>query len=260
MPLDRQIDIWIAEAEEIWLEKIHTHIKNLFSTVFLPSHDQTHHRRVWNIARSLLKEMALYDAMLDRSLVEGLLIATYFHDVGMVRSAREDHGALGREICESYFNEKGVIPFSRYSEALEAIELHDVKNMELSVSKTSRVPLSILDILSVADDLEALGTIGIYRYIEIYLMRDSNLRNLGIRILGNANKRFENLRIRCKDYPGLLTSYEAQFSDLVSFFDNYNQQLLTEKKPESVYFGHLGVVNHIRTFSLEKHTMPMDLL
>ncbi len=36
-----------------------------------------------------------------------------------------------------------------------------------------------LGILSVADDLEAMGTIGIYRYAEIYLLRDISLENWG---------------------------------------------------------------------------------
>ncbi len=156
-----QIDSWINRAEDLWIKELSEHASNLFAESFLPSHDHTHHRRVWNNCRILLKEIATFNPLMDQSLVEGLLISTYFHDLGMARSTREDHGYLGKEICESYFQKSsGNFPI-RFDEVLEAIERHDVKKAGVSSVIRSEQSPSILDILSIADDLEALGIIGI---------------------------------------------------------------------------------------------------
>ena len=258
--MKKQIDIWINRAEDLWLKKLNKHASNLFSESFLPSHDQTHHHRVWNICRTLLKEIAAFNTLMDQSLVEGLLVATYFHDLGMVRSTREEHGYLGKEICEIYLkNNSGSLP-PRFDEVLVAIERHDDKKAGVtSVIQAGQSP-SILELLSVADDLEALGIIGIYRYIEIYLMRDMNLRNLGLRILGNASNRFRNLSNSCIHCPLLMNVYQQQYFELVACFDSYNQQLLNETAAEEVYCGHLGVVNTIRNLGIEMHINPMDFL
>jgi len=239
---------------------LHKHAEDLFSSTFLPSHDHTHHRRVWNICRNLLGEIAILNHQMDQSLVEGVLIAAYFHDLGMVRSTREDHGVLGREICEAYFKKNKTAPPARFDEVLVAIEKHDIKEEKIYSGIQPDVPPGILDILSISDDLEAMGIIGIYRYIEIYIKRDINLRNLGIRVLGNATARFKNISESCNNCPILIREYQQHYSVLVSFFDNYNQQLLMEPKAEDVFYGHMGVVNYIRTLSVEGHTGPENFL
>ncbi len=258
--MENLINIWITSAEDRWLEKLHLHAKNLFEGIHLPSHDHTHHRRVWNICTALLNEVATFNSAVDQTLVEGLLIATYFHDLGMVRSTGEEHGTLSRDICETYFLESPDVPPAGLKQVLDAIEKHDVKDGKISSVFEAGASPSILELLSVADDLEALGTIGIYRYTEIYLMRDVSFRNLGIRILGNVSNRFKNILIRCENCPKLLLNYRQQYSDLVSFFDNYNQQLLTEQRPETVFSGHLGVVNYIRSLGIEECFMPGEFV
>ncbi len=60
--------------------------------------------------------------------------------------------------------------------------------------------------------------------------------------------------------PNLMKVYRQQYADLVDFFDNYNQQIVTEHSVEEVYGGHLGVVNYIRTVGLNMHTNPLDIL
>lgn len=258
--MENQIEIWINEAEEKWLERVHKHAEDLFSGTFLPSHDHTHHRRVWNICKNLLRSISSICPDMDHSLVEGVLIATYFHDLGMVLSTREDHGILGREICDVYFKENDIEAPSRFDEILNAVEQHDIKEDKIYLNIVPGVPPGILDILSLADDLEALGTIGIYRYTEIYLKRKIKPKDLGIRILGNASARYSNMTERCVNCPSLIKEYRNQYADLVSFFDNYNQQILTNPIAENVYYGHLGVVNHIRRLSVEGRTAPEDFL
>lgn len=255
-----QIDIWINRAEKNWLNELDKHARDLFKETFLPSHDSSHHLRVWNISKTLLREIATFNQLLDQSLVEGLLVAIYFHDLGMVRSTREDHGLLGRDLCEKYFKHRaGTLP-PRFNEILDSIENHDVKIVGISTEIRSSVAPSILDILTVADDLEAFGIIGIFRYSEIYLLRNINLKNLGIRVLGNAVIRFKNLTKSCILCPNLMKDYRYQYEYLVDFFDHYNQQIVNEHKVEEVFWGHLGVVNYIRTIGLNKHTNPIDIL
>jgi hypothetical protein len=239
---------------------LHKHAESLFSGTFLPSHDHTHHRRVWNICKNLLRSIVATCPDMDHSLVEGVLIAAYFHDLGTVRSAREDHGILGKEICETYFKENAIEPPSRFDEILNAIEQHDIKEKKVYSGIVPGVSPGILDILSLADDLEALGVIGIYRYTEIYLKRNIKLKDLGIRILGNASARYRNITESCVECPSLIREYRKQYTDLVSFFDNYNQQILTNPQTENVFYGHLGVVNYIRRLSVEGQTAPSDFL
>ena len=254
--MDNRIDIWISEAEEVWLEMVHKHTKELFSGTFLPSHDHTHHCRVWNICKNLLRSIASFNPYMDQALVEGVLIAAYFHDLGMIRSTREDHGMLGREICETYFEESAMELPSKLDEILDAIEYHDIKGREISTGFQPAVSPGILDILTVADDLEAMGVIGIYRYTEIYLKRKIDLKELGVRILGNASARYKSIVESCMNCPALISEYRPQYELLISFFDSYNQQLLVHPPTRNVFYGHLGVVNFIRTLSVEGKTEP----
>ncbi len=193
---------------------------------------------------------------MDQSLVEGVLIAAYFHDLGMVYSMKEEHGKLGRGICEKYFREKEIKPPSRFEELLDAIERHDVKQERIYPAILPGDTPDILSILSISDDLEALGIIGIYRYAEIYLQRGISLINLGISILGNVSARFNNILKSCASCPDLVNTYRQQYTELVSFYDRYNQQLLLEPTPGEVFSGHIGVINYIRKLSVDGTTGP----
>lgn len=107
-----------------------------------------------------------------------------------------------------------------------------------------------------ADDLEAMGTIGVYRYAEIYLMRQMELSELGSRILENAEVRYENLKQSCSLCQVLMRSCYSEFEVLRNFYQEYNTQLLLELSPEHVYAGSLGVINYIRTLGMEEKIRP----
>lgn len=250
------MDIWISQAESHWLSFLSTHAEKLFSQTFLPSHDHTHHQRVWNICKNLLREISAMNVLLDEALVEGILIAAWFHDLGMVQSAREDHGRLGRELCDQWFRENGQNRPGLYTEILNAIELHDnKKELVYRAIQFNKRP-GILSILSIADDLEAFGSIGIYRYAEIYLMRNIGILELGTRILENAEVRYENLMQSCSACKNLVREYKAQYIILRDFYQDYKLQLLREDRPEHVYTGPLGVINYIRTLGMEEQIRP----
>lgn len=246
-----EINIWIHQAEQTWLDKLYAYAERLSRKVVLPSHDHTHHLRVWNLCKSLLLEISSFNSKMDQSLVEGVLVAAFFHDLGMFSSIREDHGRLSREICELWFRENGQDLPEKYSEILSAIEFHDRKKEKIYESfLPDKVP-EILGILSVADDLEALGIIGIYRYAEIYLMRDIPLEELGKRILDNVKSRFKKIEAGCRLCPELLAEYRNQYEDLHDFYTDFNQQLKNTSSAYQESSGPLGVINYIRKHGLD---------
>lgn len=247
---------WIREAEEKWLEPLYQNALQLFEGTFLPSHDQEHHLRVWHICKNLLLEISGFNKKMDPDLVEGLMVAAWFHDLGMSLRTDMEHGILGREMCEKFFLDHALPKPIRYGEVLEAVEKHDQKGESVYALFVPGTPPGILDILSIADDLDALGIIGIYRYVEIYLLRKIPLHLLGIRILENAMNRYGNMVNSCAHCPWVISSYRGQYDLLVEFFNLYNQQILIHGDPQQVLQGQLGIVNHIRRLGVEGLVRP----
>ena len=250
--MEPDLKIWIDQAEGTWLADLYAHAENLFRNNVLPSHDHSHHLRVWNLCKSLLREVRVFCSALDQPLVEGVLIAAFFHDLGMASSTREDHGLLSREACEHWFRESGRKLPERYKEILEAIELHDRKEEQIYDSFRPGNSPKILAFLSVADDLEALGTIGIFRYAEIYLERGIPMEELGTRILENAGNRFKKIVEGCRLCPALLEEYRSQYDELNNFYEEYNLQIQKTSIADKINTGPLGVINYIRTRGLDK--------
>ena len=95
----------------------------------------------------------------------------------------------------------------------------------------------ILKILSVADDLDAFGSTGISRYIEIYQARGIPKESIGYAILENAAFRFENFKLFADAGSDLFLRHLKRYSELREFFENYNLQVEILKsgkeKPES---------------------------
>ena len=240
------MDIWIDRTEANWLDPLCRHAEQIFRGKSLPSHDHTHHTRVWNLCKTILREISSFNSRTDPSLVEGVIIAAFFHDVGMAFSTREDHGKLGAELCRSWFRDTGREHPERFAEILLAIELHDRKDVQLYNAFSRTTPPEILGILSVADDLEAFGIIGVYRYAEIYLKRGITLKELGNRILENVKIRFENLSAGCHLCSRLINRYRQEYNELCFFFEQYNLQLAGVPDPERTLTGRLGVINYIR--------------
>lgn len=250
--MDSVLEIWIDRAEARWLDALYENAKAFFHENKLPSHDHTHHMRVWNLCKALLREISTFNTRIDQSLVEGVLIAAFFHDLGMATSTREDHGILGSELFLNWVRDMGAIRPQRIDEISRAIELHDRKDLQIYESFSSEVAPEILGVLSAADDVEALGIIGIYRYAEIYLKRHIPLEELGGSILANVKGRFVHLSNGCRFCKHLIEKYKQQYNELCHFFDLYNIQLQDVSNFEAVSTGPLGVINHIRKHGLEE--------
>jgi hypothetical protein len=214
MDLSREIftaETWFrAKLEEFFL--------SVFPVTKLESHGLDHHRRVWAYTKGLLLYPGTENYILKELLPQKLIIAAYLHDIGMVSDSGPKHGIHSRNLCERFL-EYNDLNLSAHTDLLEAIEYHDDKEYRLS---QSGYPL--LQILSVADDLDALGYTGIYRYTEIYLMRNVGYEVLGDRILKNVTTRYGNLEKLYGDQPGFVARHQPRFEAIKGFCNSYSEQ------------------------------------
>ncbi|MDA3779025.1 MAG: HD domain-containing protein, partial [Bacteroidales bacterium] len=177
----------IIEIENKWLNKLYNLSKLSFNKCHLPSHDQNHHLRVWHYCKEIIQnnDRIKYFSYFD---IENIIIACFFHDIGMTKTIDIRHGIESRKICEIFFAQNKSIKPKGYIEILDAIEKHDNKEYK----KKKKDLLYILSVLSLADDIDAYGIIGVLRYLEIYYLRDNNILKLSDDILINLEKRYNN--------------------------------------------------------------------
>jgi len=179
----------IYNVEQKWLKTLFKVCRDAFSDSFLPSHDETHHYRVWTIAIELIRELGAQNIYFSETDIEKIIIAVFFHDVGMSKNPDKEHGKISREICEDFFKKNQDKKIKGLNEIYEAIENHDDKEYKNNIH-LHKDPKTLFSILSVSDDLDAFGIIGIYRYAEIFLMRNININELPDRVLDNITHRY----------------------------------------------------------------------
>jgi len=172
-----------------------------WGSAILYSHDIDHHRRVWKYARELLLITSPNDLPPEK-----LLMASYLHDIGMATDRSERHGPAGMDLCKAFLAGNNM-DIAIYSDVMEAIHNHDDKEYKNRASDRS----SILKILSAADDLDAFGFIGVYRYIEIYLARDITPTVISSEIIRNAALRFANFESSFWDFPSLIEKHKSRY-------------------------------------------------
>jgi hypothetical protein len=207
----------IREVEEQWLLPLFNHCYNLFSGVFLPSHDHLHHYRVWGHAKNLMLMLAEYGCRVSTDLPQKLILAVFFHDTGLTCTTAEKHGMESKRLCEEFFRKGDHPPPSGFPEILEAIEHHDDKSPTMN-SLLGHPDQWVLQLLGTSDDLDAFGYIGIYRYAEIYLFRNINQKELPVRILENLNNRFNNLKTIFEPLPNFIDRQEIRYWITCEFY------------------------------------------
>jgi HD superfamily phosphodiesterase len=205
----------IAEIENKWLAPLYILCRMKFNKK-LVSHDHTHHYRVWLFAKIIIEALEKTAYSFTRDEIESIFIATFFHDIGMSQSTAPDHGKISREMCNQYFNQN-THP-ADLPGILEAIELHDDKDYIYGNQKNK-----VLQVLSMADDLDAFGAIGVYRYAEIYLLRNIQLNDLHEHIINNAQKRFANLKHIFRDNNDFIKIQEERQKYLLNFYSDYGK-------------------------------------
>jgi HD superfamily phosphodiesterase len=238
------------ESAELQFKQI---LEDFFFSVYdnnsLKSHGIEHHRRVWKYAKEITAFLARQNLITDPFIPFNLIIACYLHDIGMSVDTGIRHGHHSRNLC-SRFLEKNNLNESDYQDVLLAIENHDNKEYN-----PASVKYDLLTMLSAADDLDAFGFIGIYRYVEIYLARNIRTEEIGYHIKENAVKRFYNFErtFKCFDGPAEIHTKKYRLLDL--FFTEYNIQLPDYKFGNQNPSGYCGVVEILHAILQKK----MDL-
>ena len=244
-----EIHSHIESSEKKWLNLIFTFLKEKFEISPLPSHDHYHHLRVWQNARLILEQLTYKGGNPDYVFVESLLISCMFHDVGMINTMEKNHGKESKEICIEFFNTKDK-PSDLLS-ILEAIERHDDKSYSGFGPLIHNSKINLITALNIADDLDAFGFIGVYRYTEIYLMRGIPFEDLGLKIIANLSGRFRHFISNCTGMDQVISTFIQKHHEIENFFRIYNLQIrkLESGEGESKS-GPLAVVKQIYRFTL----------
>ena len=231
----------IISSAEVQYKRI---LEEFFISVYdeksLPSHGIDHHRRVWGYAREFLNTIQSENTPDLPKLASDLIIACYMHDIGMSVDPGIKHGKHSRDIC-SRFLSMYHFPEYDYIDVLEAIEYHDNKDYTSKV-----ISNKLLTILSVADDLDAFGCIGIFRYSEIYLTRGIGFDKIGNLIRENARKRYDNFIKTFGSVDELVVKHWERYYLLDMFFSKYNEQLPFYEFGTTAPSGFCGVVEIIK--------------
>jgi HD superfamily phosphodiesterase len=233
----------IISSEEKYKLILEEFFIKIFPETYLPSHGIEHHRRVWYNAKDLLNQLHNNGSGFDQTFTDRLIIACYLHDIGLSADKGSRHGIESRKICEKFLSENNL-PEIEFEEVLHSIEYHD--NKEYTIISW---PEELSTILSVADDLDAFGFIGIYRYLEIYTERGKPLKEIGFLINENCANRYRNF-INTYRFPGdFIERHSKRYEILTSFFDSYNEQASYYKFDSQIINGYCGIAEIVSGIS-----------
>lgn len=201
----------IKRVTDIWEAPIFNFLEKKYTCTWIPSHDIKHHQRVWLHAVKICRDIHL-EYGLDFIFYNELILCCYFHDTGMLIDRGEQHGKESRKIAEEFLSLNGDLAKSKINKErlLKAIENHDDKTYQSSEFGKNR----LLEILSLADDIDALGAVGLYRYIEIYLIRGIEVEKIPDQILSNVRRRYINLVNCLEKYKLPIDPYAVKYNDL----------------------------------------------
>lgn len=184
-----------------------------FGSLYLPSHNLEHHLRVWIYAIGIVNQLRAQGFQFSNDFLSGLQIACLTHDIGLSTDRGESHGKASRAIASEY-PPLSYLPEPVREEALFSIENHDRKDY-VRISP----PESMLTILSVADDLDALGYIGVYRYIEIYLERGTLPDSISPAVTQNLSARYIHLSKVYGFLPDFINRHAFRYELARDFFN-----------------------------------------
>jgi HD superfamily phosphodiesterase len=242
----------IESAEKQYKQILEDFFNSVYSEKSLSSHGIDHHRRVWNYSKELLELIPLENIANTSQLASELIIASYLHDIGMSVDPGVKHGGYSRDLCIQFLI-KNNIHRNDWKDVLEAIKNHDNKDYARNASMNE-----LLTILSVADDLDAFGYTGIFRYSEIYLTRGIDPKKTGYLIRENAEKRFDNFVKAFGSESEIVQKHKKRYNILDDFFSRYNEQLPSYHFGESNPWGFCGVIEIIH-FMMKNKLQLEDL-
>ena len=210
---------FIESAEKKYKQILEEYFVSVYDDKSPSSHGIDHHRRVWGYSKELLQSKEYLTAEQVSQLPSKLIIACYLHDIGMSVNPGPKHGKHSRRLSLQFLA-KNNLQESDFSDVPEAIEYHDNKDYNYNIN-----PDDLLTILSVSDDLDAFGYIGVFRYLEIYLTRGISPEQMGHLIRENSKKRFDNFIRIFGNNSAIVQKHIKRYYALENFFINYNEQL-----------------------------------
>ena len=250
------IDSVLQTVEDKWLSLLFNHCKSEFSKTCLPSHDESHHYRVWLTAKRLIGELGKFNYTFTISDIEKMIIAAFFHDIGMSVDPGPEHGSISRKMAEDFFTKTNVPDVTGLPEICDVIAKHDDKEYKSKRLKGDLAPDSLFPILNVSDDLDALGITGIYRYAEIYLLRGVAVKDLGFKVLRNLEERYKFFT----GIYGFLHHFCSLQNDRYQIIQEfYNNMILHQDTDSSKYgskSGPAGVIGYFQELILDRK-MPI---
>lgn len=227
----------LKALESRWMKLFFTQLKTYFSGIHLPSHDHWHHYRVWQFVKIILAHLEQKGIAFNSHEITNLMLASLFHDVGMTQTLDEWHGKAGADICREYIESGKLYQQTDFLPALEAIEKHDDK--QYNQTEAIKGKPSILFILSTADDLDAFGFIGVVRYAEIYLLRNTSIKDIPDKVAKNADRRFRHLNKTFRHFEELIDQQKQRYESLVHFYKCVNSSATSNN-------NNRNILQHIR--------------
>lgn len=218
----------IAELENGYIQVLFDHCRSLFKRCYLPSHDHHHHMRVWQYSKKLLLLSRYAGNYITRKNILSLMLAAFFHDTGLTKTMSEEHGKESRQICRSFLDSNPDLFPCDTEDALNAIEMHDIKELCFSAGNSSGP--DTLKLLSICDDIDAYGALGVLRYAEIYHLRGITMEELSEKVIKNMTSRF--MLLTSQDWiPGTFFAlHKKRFYYALSFFRSLNMYKAQEKE------------------------------
>jgi HD superfamily phosphodiesterase len=226
----------IKSAEDKYKQKLELFFTGIYNDKILPSHGLDHHRRVWNYTKEILTLPGNEYVQNDEAFFCKLIIVCYLHDIGMSVETGVKHGLHSSDICKTFLRDNNL-NVEDYQDVILAIENHDAKEYPASLKSNK-----LLNILSVADDLDAFGFTGVFRYAEIYLERRVSLEKIGQLIIENAATRFENFSKHFSSNDAFFNKHKQRYGILKDFFTGYNKQLPDYRFKNKSVAGYCGII------------------
>lgn len=208
----------IEQKERKWLGRAYGFCRDCFSGTYLPSHDETHHLRAWHFAKTLIPGYHQAIQQLTPEQMEGILLAVMLHDTGMAETTDVTHGRASRRLAETFFANMPAPP-ALAADILTAIEKHDDKSYSSGISPVSDEGI-ILSVLSMADDMDAFGATGVFRYYEIYSLRGFTVKEMAKAVLSNLDRRHETMVSKLQCWPKAFSDTERRYLITRRFFED----------------------------------------
>jgi HD superfamily phosphodiesterase len=211
-------------VEGKWLRDLYFHTKQWFSNAWIPSHDETHSIRSWTHAKNLMSAVDRAGKPVPRILIEQVILAVFLHDTGMTEDPGPHHGLISRKNAEKYLAKRNELPAAAREELLEAIHLHDHKSGRDPNQGTQNDHTDVFRILNASDDMDAFGRIGVYRFIEINLLRGRFDRSSTRKILTSLDHRYRHLENDFGYLSPVIREQKERYALARSFFQDLERE------------------------------------